>query len=316
MKRNRLLSDETGCFKDRKNASLKIGLEGTMYPSILKIGLLITACIASFLLVPITAGELRDTRENPSALNIPILLYHRFGPVISDSMTMTTAVFESHLKYLRDKGYTVISLRQLVNYRLGKCPPPPARSVVIVADDGHKSIYTDMLPLIKKYHVPVTLFIYPSAISNAPYAMTWEQLREIKKTGLFEIQSHTYWHPDFRKEKKRLSSVEYVKFVEMQLKKSKERLEKELDVNVDMLAWPFGIYDDWLISKAIEAGYVASFTIERHHVCNSDSIMKLPRHLLQNTDQGRTFEMILVGNSPTKRNSVSVSARRHYEKNS
>ncbi|MDH4241189.1 MAG: polysaccharide deacetylase family protein, partial [Phycisphaerae bacterium] len=228
----------------------------------------------------------------------------------SDSMTMTTAVFESHLKYLRDNGYTVISLRQLVNYHFRKGPPLPPGSVVIVADDGHKSVYTDMLPLIKKYRVPVTLFIYPSAISNAPYAMTWEQLREIKKTGLFEIQSHTYWHPDFKREKKRLSDTEYVKFVEMQLKKSKDKLKKEFGIEVDMLAWPFGICDEWLISKAIEAGYAASFTIERHHVSNSDSIMKLPRYLLRNTDQGKTFEMILAGNSPGKKNDISVSARR------
>lgn len=297
------------------NAGFKIYLKGIMYPSTLKIGVLITACIVTFLLVPITGGELGDTKENLPALHVPILLYHRFGPAISDSMTMTTAVFESHLKYLRDNSYTVISLRQFVNYRLGKGPPPSSRSVVIVADDGHKSIYTDMLPLIKKYNVPVTLFIYPSAISNAPYAMTWEQLREIKKTGLFEIQSHTYWHPDFRKEKKRLSSVEYAKFVEMQLKKSKDRLEKEFDIEVNMLAWPFGICDDWLISKAIEAGYVASFTIERHHVSSSDSIMKLPRYLLQNADQERAFEMILAGNS-RKKNNVSVSARRYDKKNS
>lgn len=286
-----------------------------MYPSTLKIGVFITACVVSFLLAPITGGELQYKRENLTELQVPILLYHRFGPVVSDSMTMTTDVFESHLKYLRDNGYTVISLRQLVNYHLGKGPmPTTSRSVVIVADDGHKSVYTEMLPLIKKYNVPVTLFIYPSAISNAPYAMTWEQLREIKKTGLFEIQSHTYWHPDFRKEKKRLSSVEYEKFVEMQLKKSKDRLEKEFNIEVNMLAWPFGICDDWLISKAIEAGYIASFTIERHHVNSSDRIMKLPRYLLQNADQGKTFEMIMVGNS-RKKNTVSVSAQRYDKKN-
>jgi peptidoglycan/xylan/chitin deacetylase (PgdA/CDA1 family) len=278
-------------------------------------GVFITACVIYFLLVPVTGGELKDTKENLTELQVPILLYHRFGPVVSDSMTMTTAVFESHLKYLRDNGYTVISLRQLINYRLGKGPMPTPRSVVIVADDGHKSVYTDMLPLIKKYNVPVTLFIYPSAISNASYAMTWEQLREIKKTGLFEIQSHTYWHPDFRKEKKRLSSIEYTKFVEMQLKKSKDRLKKELNIEVNMLAWPFGICDNWLISKAIEAGYIASFTIERHHVNSADNIMKLPRYLLQNADQGRTFEMILVGNF-RKKNNINVSAQRYDKKNS
>ena len=296
-------------------SNFKTDSKGAIDSSTLKIGLLMTVCIVSFLWVPIAGGELRDTKVNLPELHVPILLYHRLGPAVSDSMTMRTAVFESHLKYLRDNGYTVISLRQLVNYRLGKRLPLPLRSVVIVADDGHESIYTEMLPLIKKYRVPVTLFIYPSAISNARYAMTWEQLREIKRTGLFEIQSHTYWHPDFRKEKKRLSNVEYVKFVEMQIKKSKDRLEKEFDIEVNMLAWPFGICDDWLISKAIEAGYVASFTIERHHVSNSDSIMRLPRYLLQNADQGKTFEMILKGNSGEK-NNAGVSARRYDEKNS
>jgi peptidoglycan/xylan/chitin deacetylase (PgdA/CDA1 family) len=310
MNRNRLSSSRLVALKISKKAGFKIDLKGIMYPSTLKIGVLIAACVVSFLWLPIARGELRDTKENLSELHVPILLYHRFSHAISDSMTMTPAVFESHLKYLKDNGYTVISLRQLVNYHLRNGPPLPPRSVVIVADDGHKSIYTDMLPLIKKYRVPVTLFIYPSAISNAPYAMTWEQLREIKKTGLFDIQSHTYWHPDFRKEKKRLSSVEYVKFVEMQLKKSKDKLEKELDVEVNMLAWPFGIYDDWLISKATEAGYVASFTIERHHVTTSDSIMKLPRYLLNNDVQGKTFEMLLVGNSREKRNNANVSAWR------
>jgi peptidoglycan/xylan/chitin deacetylase (PgdA/CDA1 family) len=299
----------------RQQSNFKTDSKGVVDSSTLKIGLLITVCIVSFLWVPITGGELRDTKANLPELHVPILLYHRFGPTISDSMTIRTAIFESHLKYLRDNGYTVVSLRQLVNFRLGKGLPPPPRSVVIVADDGHESIYTEMLPLIKKYRVPVTLFIYPSAISNARYAMTWEQLREIKRTGLFEIQSHTYWHPDFRKEKKRLSNVEYVKFVEMQMKKSKDRLEKEFDSEVDMLAWPFGICDDWLISKAIEAGYVASFTIERHHVSNSDSIMRIPRYLLQNADQGKAFEMIVKGNSRGK-NNAGVSTRRYDEKNS
>ena len=40
---------------------------------------------------------------------------------------------------------------------------------------------------MKQYRVPVTLFTYPSAISNARYAMTWAQLRELKATGLFDI---------------------------------------------------------------------------------------------------------------------------------
>ena len=50
---------------------------------------------------------------------VPILLYHRFGATVVDGMTITTPVFESHMKYLHDNGYTVIPLRQLVDHYRG-----------------------------------------------------------------------------------------------------------------------------------------------------------------------------------------------------
>ena len=70
-----------------------------------------------------------------------------------------------------------------------------------------------------------------------------------------------------------------------------------------MLAWPFGIYDDYLIAKAAEAGYVATFTIERRHATPADPVMKLPRYLLVNADKGKAFVQLLEGNA-VKRNVV------------
>lgn len=243
--------------------------------------------------LPSEGGSI-NSRKSPPVAGVPILLYHRFGPVVADSMTVTTPVFESHLKYLGENGYTVIPLRQLVNYYLGHGQPPPPRSVVVTADDGHKSVYTDMFPLIKKYHIPVTLFIYPSAISNASYAMTWDQLREMRKNGLIEIESHTYWHPNFKRDKRRLGPSAYRKSVDMQLKKSKEKLEKELGTRVDMLAWPFGIYDEDLKKEAAADGYIAAFTMERRRSRISDNIMTLPRYLMTDGDRGRVFGRLLL----------------------
>ncbi len=228
-------------------------------------------------------------------VNVPILLYHRFGPTVADGMTITTPVFEAHLKYLKENGYHVIPLRQLVDWYLKKGPAPAPKSVVIVEDDAHKTVYSDMLPLARKYNVPVTVFVYPSAISNAKYAMTWDQLRELKKSGLFDIQSHTYWHPNFKQERKKLPPAEFDKLVNTQLQKSKARLEKELGTKVELLAWPFGIYDDYLLKKAAEAGYISTFTIEAHQAGTADSVMKLPRYLLVNADQGKAFAQILTG---------------------
>jgi hypothetical protein len=74
----------------------------------------------------------------------PILIYHRLGAVVEDSMTVKTSVFAAHLEYLQANGYTVIPLRCLIAYIAGEAPPPPVRSVGITADDGHKSVFTSI----------------------------------------------------------------------------------------------------------------------------------------------------------------------------
>jgi peptidoglycan/xylan/chitin deacetylase (PgdA/CDA1 family) len=250
--------------------------------SIFRSGGLVLAVLVLLLWLSPANGETRDPQREID--RVPILVYHRFGPVASDTMTVTNSSFESQLKYLRDHHYAVIRLRQLLDSYLGKSHPAQSRSVVITVDDGHKTVYTDLLPLLKAYQIPVTLFLYPSALSNASYAMSWDQIRELGKTGLVEFQSHTFWHPNFKNEKKRLKPVEYENFVDMQLGKSKERLEKELHVKVDVLAWPFGIYDEELMIRATKAGYVAALSIDRRHASQSDNAMALPRYLISNAD--------------------------------
>jgi peptidoglycan/xylan/chitin deacetylase (PgdA/CDA1 family) len=243
-----------------------------------------------FWLVP-SQGEEWNVKGESQEGRIPILLYHRFGPVAADSMTVTDRAFDSQMKYLKENGFTVIRLRQLVDDYLGKKQSPPPRSLVITVDDGHKSVYTDCLPILRRYQFPATLFLYPSALSNASYALTWDQLRKMKEAGLLDFQAHTFWHPNFKNEKKRLTPVEYENFVEMQLRKSKEKLEKELNVKVDMLAWPFGIYDEELVNKAIEVGYMAGLSMDRRHASMFDNRMTLPRYLIGNTDHLSRFRL-------------------------
>ena len=178
--------------------------------------------------------------------------------------------------------------------------PLPPRSVIITMDDGNESVYTEALPLIEKYRVPVTLFIYPSAISNASYAMTWSQLRALKATGLFDIQSHTYWHPNFKIEKRRLTPSQYNKFVDIQLRRSREVLDRKLGIKVSMLAWPFGIYDKELIQKANKDGYTAALALDGRHAGDADNIMEISRYLVTDRDSGRLFEDILRG-APARR---------------
>jgi peptidoglycan/xylan/chitin deacetylase (PgdA/CDA1 family) len=215
--------------------------------------LLPLALVAIGLAAPVSAAE--PTR-------VSVLVYHRFDPSVPGPTTVRTSIFAEQLAWLAAHRIPVVPLRALVDgLRRGQLPQQ-GPAVVLTADDGHRSVYTDMYPLILRYRVPVTLFIYPSAISNADYALTWQQLVEMRASGLVDIQSHTYWHPDFRVEARRLSSAAYQAFVQRQLALSKQRLEARLGTAVDLLAWPFGIYDAFLEPLAAGSGYVAAFTIE------------------------------------------------------
>jgi len=235
-----------------------------------------------------------------SGHEVLIFDYHRFNTFRSDSMTVRLSVFKFQLQYMAEHGYHFIPLARYVAYKEGKAPPPPPRSVVITMDDGHESVYTEALPLVEKYRIPVTLFIYPSAISNASYAMTWQQLRALQATGLFDIQSHTYWHPNFKIEKRRMTPAQYNKFVDIQLRRSRDVLDRKLGIHVSMLAWPFGIYDQTLTHDASQAGYTAAFALDGRHAGDSDNIMGISRYLVTDRDSGPLFEDILEG-TPARR---------------
>ena len=227
----------------------------------------------------------------------PILVYHRFGPVLADDMTVRTATFQGQLSLIEAHGYTVLPLKALLA-SLGEGTDSarlPERSVVLTVDDGHRTVYSDLFPLIKRYRLPVTLFIYPSAISNADYALTWPQLAEMRASGLVDVQSHTFWHPNFNVERQRLAPVAYERVVRDQLTKSKTILEQRLGGKVDLLAWPFGIHDSQLEAWAAESGYVAAFTIERRPVTGADRPMALPRYIVMDSDRASAFEALLAG---------------------
>lgn len=236
------------------------------------------------------ASELRSTAVTR---NVSILAYHRFGPVASDSMTVRLSTFVWQLQYLHEHHYRVVSLGSVVAHLRGEGPAPPACSVVITVDDGHESVFTDMLPIIRAHRVPVTLFVYPSAISNAPYAMTWRQLETLRDSGLVDIQSHTYWHPNFATEKRRLSPGAYHELAATQLCKSRDVLRERLGVLPSLVAWPFGIHDTELSGIARGCGYAAAVTLDARLVTPTGDLMALPRFLVTDTAVGRRFSTML-----------------------
>jgi len=231
-------------------------------------------------------------------INIPILCYHNFNPTVVGSMNLRPQKFEEQLIWLKDNGFTIIPLKEVVEYLQGTRSSLPAKPVVITDDDGWQSVHTYMLPLVRKYNIPVTLFIYPQTISKGKHALTWDQLQELQNTGLFDIQAHTDSHPNFKQEKKHLSAAGYEKFVKEELVTSKKILEDKLHKKITLLAWPFGIYDSYLESEAEKAGYVMAFSIDARTANRSYRPMAQPRFMIVAGQSMKTFTMIVSSSVP------------------
>lgn len=231
-------------------------------------------------LLPVLAAScLLATSADATGATCAILAYHRFGPRVADSMTVRTANFEQQITLLREHGYQTIPLAALVDGVSGKAPLPD-KALAITVDDGHASVDAELLPVITRLSIPVTLFIYPSAISRADYALTWEQLATLKRNPLITVQSHTYWHPNFRTEQRRLSAEAYSALVHMQLEHARAVLEQRLGLSVTYLAWPYGIEDATLRAAAHAAGYAAAFSLGNRMISAGDAMQALPRFLI------------------------------------
>jgi len=227
-----------------------------------------------------------------NTINIPILCYHNLNPTIPGSMSMTPEKFESQVKWLKDNGFSIIPLKEAVEFLQGKRFSLPKKAIVVTVDDGWQSVYTYMQSIVKKYNIPVTLFIYPQTISTGKNAMSWDELKELQKTGLFDVQSHTYGHPNFKHAKRRLSSAGYEKFVKKELIKSRQILEEKMNKKIQYLAWPFGIYNDYLERQAADAGYEMAFTIDARPANRSFKPMAQPRYMIIDKQSMNTFRAI------------------------
>jgi peptidoglycan/xylan/chitin deacetylase (PgdA/CDA1 family) len=180
---------------------------------------------------------------------------------------------------------------------------------VLTADDGWESVYTYMYPIIKNLRIPVTLFIYPGSISSGKHFLSWDQLHELKNTGLFDIQGHTYSHPNFKIAKKKLSSAAYEQFVQKELFTSKKILEDKMNIKVTLLAWPFGIYNDYLENEAKKAGYEMAFTIGYQTANRSFKPMEQPRFMIVDQLDDQTFKIILNNATPKSKLNSSHSSK-------
>jgi peptidoglycan/xylan/chitin deacetylase (PgdA/CDA1 family) len=227
---------------------------------------------------------------------IPVLAYHRFDPQAARSATVvTTPVLKEQLAWLAAQHCRIVKLTEVVSALIGNGPVIDGPAVAITVDDGFRSVYTEMFPLLRRYHVPVTLFINPPAISGGPAYLTWAEIEEMRASGLAEVQPHTMTHPNFQAERAHRTPDDFRAFVARELGESRTRLRARLGVAADILAWPYGIHDAELEQAAAQAGYVAAFALGSRAAAPGDGAFALPRYQVYEADTGARFAAIVAG---------------------
>jgi peptidoglycan/xylan/chitin deacetylase (PgdA/CDA1 family) len=245
--------------------------------------LIVAAALAWAATAPAVADEVRAA----------ILLYHRFDPDHAPkATTVTTETFENQLNWLAGHGYKVAPLSAVVAALNGGGPIEP-RTVAITVDDGYRSQYTDMYPIILRHGIPVTLFVVAHAISAENDVLTWEEIDEMAKSDLVDVQSHTNTHPHFFHQRARKRPADYQAFVNLELSGSKATLEQRLKRPISYLAWPYGDVDADLKRAASAAGYCAAFAVAGRQARAGDDPFALPRIVVRDADRGERFDRLI-----------------------
>lgn len=215
---------------------------------------------------------------------IPVINY---GPLIPKSQIKSYAGrsevvdvdnFEAQMKYLYQNGYKALTLKDVENFLNGK--KINDKSVLITFDGGHISSYTYAYPILKKYGLKGVLFVETASIGRYSSHVNWSQLREMYDSNVMDVQSLTHDLNKFDGGYKILQArpSEIIK----DLKISKQLIEALVENKVYALAYPYGIYNDAIITYAREAGFKMAFTIKGDSIKRNSDIMALKRSNIYN----------------------------------
>lgn len=239
--------------------------------------------IILILAFPLFTEAQNGAETNPlESVLIPVLIYHRVLPKVSSIYDFTPEQLEEHLQFLKDKGYTPITALQMIEM-LEQPKQFPQKPVVLTFDDGHKSHYAKVFPLLKKYSYQATFFVYTDVIAEKSLKqLTWDELRTMRLDGM-DIQSHTKSHPHLTQKLKNESKQAYLERINGEFQDSKLILERHLQHKVDLLAYPYGWFNKDIETMAVQSGYRGIFTVNWGANLPTEKPIRIKRRVMENS---------------------------------
>ncbi|MGP8290661.1 poly-beta-1,6-N-acetyl-D-glucosamine N-deacetylase PgaB [Vreelandella zhanjiangensis] len=240
------------------------------------------------------------------------------------SQTITRARLIEHFNLLSAGGYQPVSLQQIIDAKAGG-QPLPDKAVLLTFDDGYRSFYDIVFPLLKLYGFPAVQAVVGSWLDvpeggRVPYGnitlprerfLTWEQVQILDESPLVEIASHTYnlhygvkgnpmgneqaaavtsiWNPQTGYE----SEAAYVERIRNDMARTQQQFQTHMGRSPRMMVWPYGASSQATLDIAAEYGMIYTFSLLSAPNQLRSSMRSINRYLIDQETGLQTIEEIL-----------------------
>lgn len=185
-----------------------------------------------------------------------ILQYHHVSERTPPSTSVSPALFERQMRFLKDNGFTLWPLSRLVE-QLQADKPVPDGVVVITFDDAYDNIRTTAAPILQKLDFPFTVFVATSFVDKGQRGyLSWSQLRELKPMG-GELANHTHTHLHMLRRLNGEDRAQWLTRLQDEIDTADRLLQKETGAYPRYFAYPYGEADDDIIALVKKLGYTA-----------------------------------------------------------
>lgn len=150
-------------------------------------------------------------RRKLTKSQIVILIYHRVSPMrdVWSLKPLSPQRFERQIRYFC-RNYDILPLDRLVKY-IEQGKPLPEKAVVFTFDDGYKDNYLHAYPILKKYHVPATIFLTTGHIGTGNL-FWWDKVSYIiQHTNMVQLNLDEFGSYSFQSELDRFQASSIIK---------------------------------------------------------------------------------------------------------
>jgi poly-beta-1,6-N-acetyl-D-glucosamine N-deacetylase len=219
-----------------------------------------------------------------------------------DVDAVTTRSLAQFFDWLKGSGWTAVSLDDIAAASRGMRRLPD-KSILVTFDDGYKSLYTKVFPLLQVYRIPVVAALVGSWMEGRPDGtvlygdrvvprsnfVTWAEVREMQASGLVEFASHSYdlhrgvlanpqgnmvpaaitWRYDPATQRYE-TDAQYRARIRADLQRSRQQIAANAGRPARAIVWPFGRYSGPALAEAKAVGFTFALTLEPEPAYTSD----------------------------------------------